>query len=260
MKLLAIRKILRKSILDKLSINSNPQNGIHILNGHFLSLGPSVPNSVFEMQLIALSESGVEFIDFDIAVKRIEKEDFPENRCQVAFSFDDGFEECYSKIRPILNKYGIKACFFINPNFVDGDKQYKENFKKNIVFTDKDPMSWEQISELQKEGHFIGAHTMDHLKLDIDDKDILDFQIGESKKIIEERLNISCDYFAFPYGKLEHISSTGVDIAAKHFKYIFSQSNYKHYFSFNKKVINRRHFECDWPYKHTLYFLKKKKL
>ena len=257
---LFIRNRIRAFILNVLSKNAIPFPGIHILNGHFLSIVPSMPNKVFEKQLIALRESGVEFIDFDIAVKRIVKEDFPENRCLAAFTFDDGFEECYSKIRPILNKYCIKACFFINPNFVDGDKQYKENFKKNIVFTDKNPMSWEQIRELQEEGHFIGAHTMDHIRLDIDDKEILEFQIGKSKKVIEEKLNIPCDYFAFPYGKLEHISSTGVDIAAKHFKYIFSQSNYKHYFSFNKKVINRRHFECDWPYKHTLYFLKKKKL
>jgi hypothetical protein len=47
-------------------------------------------------------------------------------------------------------------------------------------------------------------------------------------------------------------------IAKQHHRYIFSQDDYKHYFSFNGQVINRRHFEGDWKYRHVLYFLPKK--
>lgn len=43
----------------------------------------------------------------------------PVDRCTIAFTFDDGWRDCYTQIAPQLEKYGINAAFFINPNFVD---------------------------------------------------------------------------------------------------------------------------------------------
>lgn len=257
---LKLRKRIRNIILDILSINSKPANGVHILNGHFLSLNDYASNVIFRKQLENLSKQGVTFIDIDKAVKMISEKQIDQSRCYVAFTFDDGFEECYTKIRPILNELNIKAAFFINPNFINGNEKYIDNFKYNVVFTNKNPMIWEQIINLKEEGHIIGSHTMDHLNLDVNDNTVLEFQIKESKKYLENKLNYNCDYFAFPYGQFKHISKLGIEIANENYKYVFSQSNYKHYFSCNEKVINRRHFECDWPYKHVLYFIKKKSL
>lgn len=61
-------------------------------------------------------------------------------------SFDDGLEEIYSVIYPILKKNNLTAIFFINPNFVDNNeglyKHYisiiishlkKNNFEKSVV-------------------------------------------------------------------------------------------------------------------------------
>ena len=253
-----LRKYFRDLLLNILSSNPSPKSGIHILNGHFLSLKDDMQAEIFSDQLRSLWANGLNFLDFDNAVQRIRHRDIPQEQCLVAFTFDDGFEECFSKIRPVLNEFGIKAGFFINPNFIDGDDDYQQNFKTNIVKTNKPPMSWEQILTLKEEGHIIGAHTMDHTKLDSHDLDVLEYQIGGSKRYLRTKLDSECEYFAFPYGRLKHISEKGIEIAQSHYKYIFSQSNYRSYFSFNGIVINRRHFECDWPYKHVLYFLKEK--
>ena len=87
----------------------------------------------------------------------------------------------------------------------------------------------------------------------------LEHQIGDCKKVIEERLGSRCEYFAFPYGRLEHANPKSIEIACKHYKYVFSQSDYKHYYSFDGRVINRRHFEPFWPVNHVRYFLSCKK-
>jgi len=62
------------------------------------------------------------------------------------FSFDDGLQEIYTVIYPILKRKKISAVFFINPNYVDNNeglyKHYisiiiehlkRNNFKKNLL-------------------------------------------------------------------------------------------------------------------------------
>lgn len=116
-------------------------------------------------------------------------------------------------------------------------------------------MTWNQIKDLQKRGYLFGAHTMDHYCINDNNIKELQHQIGDCKKVMEEKLGKPCEYFAFPYGRLEHANSNSIDIACKYYKYVFSQSDHKHFFSFGGKVINRRHFEPFWPVKHVFYFL-----
>lgn len=248
-----LRSKLRSYYLDIFGYFSLPKAGVHILNGHKLSSN-DINNDVFRKQLDELSKY-VEFVNFQDAVKLITDKSNV-SKPMVAFSFDDGFEECYTYIAPILEEYKINASFFINPNFVEGDDTYIENFTQNIVKTpNKKPMRWEQIVDLHKRGFIIGAHTLDHYNINDDNIEELERQILDCKKIIEEKINDNCYYFAFPYGKLSHANNISIDIACKFYKFIFSQSDYKKYFSFDGRVINRRHFEPNWPINHLKYFL-----
>lgn len=248
-----IRRFVRGAVLDILGVFSTPSPGVHILNGHRISLCNSSPDT-FRKQLNEL-KLYVEFVDFEKAVQLIVSHE-QVNRPLVAFTFDDGFEECYTMIAPVLNEFGISGAFFINPNFVTGDEDYIRNFTINTVKTvGKKPMSWEQIQELDLSGHVIGAHTLDHYNINVDDITELEHQIGDCRKIIESKINRKCLYFAFPFGRLEHANFISIDIATKYYPYIFSQSDYKHYFSYEGKVINRRHFEPDWKIGHVKYFL-----
>lgn len=260
MNYLPFRNFFRRLIINALTVKIRPKPGIHILNGHYISRDDKVTKEVFTQLLDKLKFFRIEFVDFEYAVELITLKKVPEDKCLVSFTFDDGFKECFTKIKPVLDLYKIKAAFFINPNFIDGDKSYRLNFIKNIVKVDKEPMSWEQIQILTAEGHTIGAHTLDHLNLNIDNRSDLEYQIKGSKEVIESKIGKSCNHFAFPFGRLEDISELGVVVAKEYFSFVYSQSDFRNYFSFNGRVINRRHFECDWPVKHVLYFLKNKKL
>ena len=48
----------------------------------------------------------------------------PPNR--ILFTFDDGLSECFSVIRPILRKHGVKAIFFVNTQFLDDKESFFE--------------------------------------------------------------------------------------------------------------------------------------
>lgn len=255
-----LRSELRKIILDILGVSAQPKAGIHILNGHMIHrLYPDInAQEKFEILLETLGK-WVTYVRIEEAVQMICRHEKPEKPL-VAFTFDDGFEECYNRIAPVLEKFGTNGMFFINPGFVTGDEEYIKNFTENIVLTPgKKPMNWEQILDLQKRGHIIGAHTIDHYMINDHDLDKLDYQIGFCKSVIEQKSGVPCNYFAFPYGRLEHANPATIDIATRYYKYVFSQSDYKHYFSFNGKVINRRHFEPFWPVNHVKYFLSSQK-
>ena len=250
------RNIVRNGVLDVLGLFFRPQNGIHILNGHMIcrTVADNRSKDNFFYQLQELSHY-VRFIRIEEATTLIQNHESVDQPL-VAFTFDDGFMECYDMIAPVLESFGVNAAFFINPNFVEGDDGYIRNFTENVVLTPgMSPMRWVEIKALHERGHIIGAHTMDHYMINDDNLQELEKQIGTCKSIIEDQLSVSCDYFAFPYGRLEHANKHSIDIACNYYKYVFSQSDYKHYFSFDGRVINRRHFEPFWPVGHLYYFL-----
>ena len=252
-----VRSLARNIALDYLSRKSLPADGIHILNGHMAS--KFHPNTdLFHLVLEELSKV-VTLIDFDEASFLISKRKIV-NHPLVAFSFDDGFEEHHSIIAKVLDDFRVKGCFFINPGFIESNQSYIDNFTYNVTKSPgKMPMNWSQVKDLHTSGHIIGAHTLDHFCVSDGDFSEVKFQISESKIILEDKLEYNCSYFAYPFGRIEHANQESIDFAFELFEYVFTQSNYKEYFSFEGKAINRRHFEPYWPINHIKYFLSHEK-
>ena len=254
--ILIMRKILRNLWLTSLGCFRKPNPGIHILNAHYMNPTSDPDNGEQLKRQIKQILKYAELIRIEKAVELINnkiKVDIP----LVAFTFDDGFLDCYTVIAPILESFGTNAAFFINPNLVECSDSYYEEFSKRATINNKKIMNWEQIKELYNRGHIIGSHTMDHLNLGDEtlSEAILFEQIANSKRVIETKVGNNCNMFAFPYGTFSHLSEKALDIALKNYEYIFSGTDYKNYFSFDNKVINRRHLEPFWSIPHLKYFL-----
>jgi len=248
-----MRSLIRNTALSTLGSFKTIGSGIHILNSHYISRDDN-STTVFA-QLLKKIRNQADFIKIEDAVALISKKE-KINQKLVAFTFDDGFEECYTKIAPTLDQFNTNAAFFINPGYIDGDKKYIENFNQNIVHVEKNPMTWQMINELHNNGFIVGNHSMDHARLvGLSEKEI-QHQIRDSKKTIEGHINSECDYFAWTYGKLSDIDETSLNVALNEHQFVFSGDNYTKYHSLNNnKVINRRHIEGDWPFAHVKYFL-----
>ncbi len=254
-----LRSYLRHHVLNFLSLFSRPAPYVQILNGHMINRWHENDDdgSKFAKQLEKLHEY-CDFVNFETAVDLI-LNGREVNRSTIAFSFDDGFLDCYSQIFPQLKKYGVNAALFINPNYVDAgeknDRLYMDHFSSITGSSGKQPMNWEQLKKLSEEGYVIGAHTLDHFCINDNNEQELKHQICDCKEVIEKRIGKKCEYFAYPYGRLEQANPKSIEIACSTYRYVFSQSDYKHFFSYNGRVINRRHFEPFWPVKHVYYFL-----
>ncbi len=260
---------VKKQYVDIVGRTRAPGYGVHILNGHYLDEKNETTADIFYDTLNQLSKE-IDFISIQEGSNLVYTKKIPSNQKLVCFTFDDGYAECFTKMKPVLDAFNIKAGFFICPNFVEGSPEYIAHFLKNQVFLNspKQPMSWEQIKTLHREGHLIGSHTMNHINCnppfippkwgEIGGADALNEELRLSKKIIEAQLHAPCIHFAYTYGKIEHFSEQALACAEQYYTFIYSQAGHKNYFSFDGRVLNRRHFEGNWPKHHVTYFLSKK--
>ncbi|MDA9101200.1 polysaccharide deacetylase family protein [Omnitrophica bacterium] len=102
----------------------------------------------------------------------------------LVLTFDDGHISHYEQAMPVLKKLGLKAVFFVTAGFVG-----KEGY-----------MGWDHLKQLLIHGFDIGSHGMHHIPLQGLSAAELDREIGESKKILEERLQTEISFFSIPRG------------------------------------------------------------
>jgi peptidoglycan/xylan/chitin deacetylase (PgdA/CDA1 family) len=59
-------------------------------------------------------------------------------------------------------------------------------------------MSWEQVADLKEQGHIIGSHTLTHPNLAKISKDEMRYEIVDSKRIIDQKLDTDTIHFSYP--------------------------------------------------------------
>jgi peptidoglycan/xylan/chitin deacetylase (PgdA/CDA1 family) len=75
-------------------------------------------------------------------------------------------------------------------------------------------LSWEQIRHMQAGGVSFGAHTMTHPVVSRLTEQELYWELGESKRILEDRLQRPVLDFAFPFGKSDECGDAAVKCLA----------------------------------------------
>lgn len=255
-----LRSSFRHLYLSTVGLFRHPSPGIHILNSHFVQQGminENFKNIYFDF--IDYLAKKTTIINFDVATKKLIDKDIPSDSCLVALSYDDGFEECATVITPVLDQFNIKAAFFINSNYINGNNKYIDVFNQTVGVVEKKPMTWDQIKSLHNNGHVVGSHLFDHLNIaDLENSELRN-QLIKNKIELESKLDYKCEYFAWPFGQSKHFNFPALKIVEDYHKYVFSGTDYKRYFSMDNSVINRRHVESFWPKSHVNYFISAKK-
>ncbi|MGB7638012.1 MAG: polysaccharide deacetylase family protein [Nitrososphaeraceae archaeon] len=131
----------------------------------------------------------------------------PHNTKAVIINFDDGSIGQYTYAKPILDKYGFKATFFIVCNYA--------NYNYGGRY-----MNWQQVTQLQNDGMDIESHSMNHKDLATLPVSDLDYEIGQSKQcLIDHGINgdgTGIDMFAYP-GHSGADNPTIVNTVAKYY-------------------------------------------
>jgi peptidoglycan/xylan/chitin deacetylase (PgdA/CDA1 family) len=144
-----------------------------------------VPIKTFEDEMQFLSENGyptISLIDYVNAYKGASPDSALQPR-SIALTFDDGYDDAYTIVYPILHRYGLMGTFFIITGRV-GQKGY---------------LTWDQIKEMQAGGMEFGAHTITHPFMTTLSYERAFAEMIGSKLALEAELNTPITTFAFPY-------------------------------------------------------------
>lgn len=142
-----------------------------------------VTPKVLEEQFKYLSDNNYTSLTFkDIQLIEENKLKLPEK--PIILTFDDGRENQFTEAYPLLKKYNLKAIFYVFTNALDR----------------KDYLTWDQLKELRDNGMEIGDHTRFHWYLTKQEPDVLEKEIIETKKLLEDKLNIEVLSLAYPFG------------------------------------------------------------
>lgn len=177
-------------------------NGLPILTYHSLDDSGSVIStapSAFGMQMKYLAQNGYQSLSLsEAAVLMHERKPFPAKT--FVMTFDDGYQNNYTRAFPILQEFGFKGTIFLISAYCgtswSGDASSLEARRM---------LSWAEIEEMHKYGIEFGAHTSTHPDLTRIPIGQAEREIKQSKEAIQERLGAEVTTFAYPYGRLNAI-------------------------------------------------------
>ncbi|HSW87836.1 MAG TPA: polysaccharide deacetylase family protein [Candidatus Saccharimonadales bacterium] len=144
----------------------------------------NIPPNIFEQQVQTLVNAGYIFMTAkelgEVLDGKIQLPPKP-----ILITFDDGHWDFATDVLPILKKYQVKATQYVIPGFTGGS----------------DFMTQAQVQEVVNSGLVdVGAHTVHHISLKGKLLPIVQYEVNQSKTMLEQTYHIHVVSFAYPNG------------------------------------------------------------
>lgn len=161
-------------------------------------LGLAVPPRLFEQQMAYLYRAGYRCLGLGEAVKYL-RERKRQPRKSFVLTFDDGYQDLYYNVWPILDRFGFTATIFL----VVGRAGCESDWEGQRGPSAAPLLSWTEARELAHIGFAFGSHTLTHPRLTLlDDKQAVR-EIQHSKAIMEDHLGVKVELFSYPYANFD---------------------------------------------------------
>lgn len=183
-----------------------------------------------------------------------------ENIPCIAITFDDGFRLLMGDCLELLERFGIKACFYVPTGFVELS-DYPElaaqfSLCSHYYNLPLKPMRPEDLKLLIDIGHEVGSHGISHISLSAATRKAAEKELNLSRRRIYEWTGKKPVSFAYPYGDLKSsigyppdwVRGAGYENAVTLNRGIVSMSS-------NPFILPRDHIEGNWSVRDLSYFL-----
>lgn len=156
----------------------------------------AVTPEAFDAHMAALDQAGYTALSVGafVALADQPKEAWPER--PVVLTFDDAFLDFQVCALPILADHGFPATLYVPTAYVGRTSLWLEREGE----ANRPMMSWQGLDEVVTSGIEIGSHSQSHPQLDLTPPDRAAAEIGDSRQILEQRLQVPVTTFAYPFG------------------------------------------------------------
>jgi peptidoglycan/xylan/chitin deacetylase (PgdA/CDA1 family) len=143
---------------------------------------------VFARQMKWLRNSGFRTLDLTEAHAALESgEDVSKT---VVITFDDGYRDFYTDGMAVMKQCGFSATIFLATSRIQD---------KSVRVEGVDYLTWSEVRELHAQGIRFGSHTVTHPDLRSLNLEQLDYELGYSKEVIEQKLGATVESFSYPF-------------------------------------------------------------
>lgn len=151
-------------------------------------LAVDLPEALFSAQVAELTSAG-RVVSLDALLALVSRPEVPSVQ-PVALTFDDGTADFADVVMPVLVRAGTPATLYVATDFIEQGRAFPH---------DGTPLSWRALADAVSTGLVtVGSHTHTHALLDRLAPADVDVELDRSIKLIEDRLGVTPDHFAYP--------------------------------------------------------------
>jgi peptidoglycan/xylan/chitin deacetylase (PgdA/CDA1 family) len=143
----------------------------------------TVSQSAFEAQLQALRAAGYRSMSLEMLLTALDGGAVPARR--VVLTFDDGYEDHFATVFPLLRKYGFTGTFFVVTSSVGT----------------RDHLTVDQIRQMAEAGMEIGSHGVHHVDFSRLPLPAARAELVQSRATLETWTGRRVVFFAYPAGR-----------------------------------------------------------
>jgi peptidoglycan/xylan/chitin deacetylase (PgdA/CDA1 family) len=173
-------------------------SGALVVAYHAVEPGPPplcVDPDLFRRQLDLIVAEGARALTVRELGERLRSGTLPDRA--VAITFDDGLASVARIAAPLLRERGLTATVFCVAGRLGGSSDWPTQPPDKLRL----PLATAaELAELAADGFEIGSHGWSHTPLEGLDGDLLDRELEESRRRLEDEVGTSVTSFAHPYG------------------------------------------------------------
>jgi hypothetical protein len=193
-----IRQWLKIPVLLNNLFRRNAEAGFYYLIYHRVSgdsdFDVDLPLPLFRRQLEFLARAR-RVVSYDEALNAL-KSGQPVTNEAFVLTFDDGYEDFYTHVFPLLRDLELPAILFATTGFVETGIPYPILHHDS---PDATPVNWDMLGEMAASGLVtVGAHTHTHPILTNVSETQVEEELAKPLEIFHERLGIKVQHFAYP--------------------------------------------------------------
>jgi peptidoglycan/xylan/chitin deacetylase (PgdA/CDA1 family) len=178
----------------------------------------------------------------------------------IAVTFDDGFRLLMEDCLELLEKFAIKACFYVPTGFVElsdyPDLAARFSLRRHYYHLPLKPMRPEDLKLLIDLDHEVGSHGISHISLGAMSRKVAEKELNLSRKRIYEWTGKEPVSFAYPYGDMKNPTGHLTDwIHEAGYKFGVTLQRGKIDEFTDPFLIPREHIEGNWSISYLKYFL-----